>query len=184
VPAWLDELPRQPTVLAALGTIAHTQPGIFEAILEGLRGEAVNLVLAVGRGQDPARFGAPPPNVRIEPWVPQTQLLPHCAAFITHGGFNSVKEALGLGVPLVVLPIMSDEPYSAERCAALGVGRAVGPADRSSESIREAVLSVLADPSYRANAESLQAKMLALPGPPHAVDLIERLALEGRAVAT
>jgi MGT family glycosyltransferase len=147
--------------------------GIFETVLEGLEGEDVNLVLAVG--QDPEVFGAQPPNVRVERWVPQTRVLPHCDAFITHGGFNSVKEGLAVGVPLVVLPIMSDEPYSAERCAALGVGRSVGPQERSPESIREAVRSVLEEPAYRARAGELRDEMHALPGPDRAVELLASL---------
>jgi UDP:flavonoid glycosyltransferase YjiC (YdhE family) len=175
-PPWLGELPDQPTVYAALGAIAHAMQGIFETVLEGLEGEDVNLVLAVG--QDPEAFGAQPPNVRVERWIPQTHVLPRCDAFITHGGFNSVKEGLAFGVPLVVLPIMSDEPYSAERCAALGVGRSLGPADRSPESVRDAVRSVLDDSSYRARAGELRDEMLALPGPDRIVELLTSLTLD------
>jgi MGT family glycosyltransferase len=121
-------------------------------------------------------FGPQPPNVHIERHLPQTQLLPHCDLFISHGGFNSVKEALSRGVPLVVLPIMSDEPYSAERCAALGVGRAVAPEERTPEAIRDAVRSLLNDPSYRARAEELSAEMQALPGAERVVELLTGLA--------
>jgi UDP:flavonoid glycosyltransferase YjiC (YdhE family) len=176
LPDWVSELPDQPTVYAALGTIAHAMPGVFETILEGLREEDLNLVLAVG--QDPSAFGPQPPNVRIERHVPQTRLLTHCDVFISHGGFNSVKEALSIGVPLVVLPIMSDEPYSAERCAALGLGRAVGPDDRTAGAIREAVRSVLTDASYRGRAAQFRTEMLALPGPDRAVELLTSLTLD------
>jgi UDP:flavonoid glycosyltransferase YjiC (YdhE family) len=176
LPAWMSELPERPTVYAALGTIAHAMPGVFETILEALQDENINLILAVG--QDPSLFGPQPPNVRIERSVSQTRLLPRCDAFISHGGFNSVKEALGLGIPLVVLPIMSDEPYSAERCEALGVGRAIDPADRTSDAIREAVRSVLADASYRARAAEFQTEMLALPGPDRIVERLTSLALD------
>jgi MGT family glycosyltransferase len=170
----VSELGERPTVYAALGTIAHAMPGIFELILDALRDEDVDLVLAVG--QDPAAFGPQPSNVHIEQYVPQTQLLPRCDAFISHGGFNSVKESLSYGVPLVVVPIMSDEPYSAERCTALGVGRAIGPAERTAETVRDAVQSVLSDPAYRASAQELSAEMQALPGPERVVDLLTGLA--------
>jgi MGT family glycosyltransferase len=173
-PAWVDELSGRPTVCGALGTIAHAMPGVFEAILEALRDRDVNLVLAVG--QDPEVFGPQPPNVRIERYVPQTRILPHCDAFITHGGFNSVKEALALGIPLVVLPIMSDEPYSAERVAALGVGRSIEPASRTPEAIREGVEAVLEDSGFAARARELQREMTALPGPERIVELLAGLA--------
>jgi UDP:flavonoid glycosyltransferase YjiC (YdhE family) len=62
LPTWIDELPPGPTVHASLGTIFHRTPGVFEAILDGLRDEPINLLLAVGRDQDPTRFGPQPPQ--------------------------------------------------------------------------------------------------------------------------
>jgi hypothetical protein len=176
LPDWVAELPERPTVYAALGTIAHAMPGVFEMILEALRAEDVNLILAVG--QDPAAFGPQPPNVHVERHVAQTRLLQRCDAFISHGGFNSVKESLSCGVPLVVVPIMSDEPYSAERCAALGVGRAVAPNERTPGAMCEAVRAVLGDSRYRARAEELSAEMHALRGPERVVELLTTLALD------
>ena len=135
--------------------------------------------MAVGRDQDPSRFGEQPPNVRIERYLPQTLLLPRCALFVTHGGFNSVKEALSVGVPMVVVPIAGDQPYSAERCAALGVARVIPPDGRTPDRVREAARAVLGDPGYRAGAEELRQDMAALPGMDRAVALLETLAADG-----
>jgi MGT family glycosyltransferase len=176
LPDWIAELGDRPTVYAALGTIAHAMPGIFELILQALGDEDVNLVLSVG--QDPSAFGMQPPNVRIERDVPQTLLLAQCDAFISHGGFNSVKESLSLGIPLVVLPIMSDEPYSAERCAALGVGRSVDPAERTADVVREAVRDVLTNPGYRESAGAFGEQMSTLPGPERVVELLTSVVRE------
>ena len=181
LPAWIDELPDRPTVLASLGTVFSATPGILEAILAGLGEEPVNLIVSIGRDQDPTRFGRQPSNVRLEPSVPQPLLLTRCDAFVTHGGFNSVKEALSVGVPMVVLPIAGDQPYTAARCAELGVGRVVGANDRTPAAIREAVRRVLHDPSYRTNARRFRDEMATLPGSDHAVALLEQLPNAGSA---
>jgi UDP:flavonoid glycosyltransferase YjiC (YdhE family) len=181
MPQWLRDLPDQPTVLASLGTVFNTTPGVLEAIIAGLGEESVNLIVVIGRDRDPAAFWPQPANVRLERYLPQPLLLPHCDLLITHGGFNSVKEALGAGVPMVVVPITADQPYSAERCAALGVGRVIGPEDRSAAAIREAAREVLEDPAYRERARRFQAGMQALPGPERMVALLERLAAAGSA---
>jgi MGT family glycosyltransferase len=133
--------------------------------------------VAIGPDQDPARFGTTPPNVRLEPYVPQPSLLPHCDLFITHGGFNSVKESLISAVPMVVLPITADQPYCAERCASLGVARVVPPDGRTRDAVREATLDVLGSASYRASARGFRDQMLALPGPDPMIKLLEALAL-------
>jgi MGT family glycosyltransferase len=139
-------------------------------------------VAAIGRDQDPARFGTPPPNVRIEQYVPQIQVLGACDLFITHGGFNGTKESLRLGIPLVVIPIGGDQPYTAERVEALGLGRAVSPEERDPAIIRSRIREVLAEPRYRANAQRFSAEMQALPPISHAVSLLERLARDGRPI--
>src|SRR5581483_10200708 len=78
LPAWVDDLPARPTVYATLGTAFNGRADLFAAFLAGLRDEPVNVVVTVGRDQDPAQFGPQPPHVRIERYVPQTLLLPHC----------------------------------------------------------------------------------------------------------
>lgn len=178
LPDWVHDLPARPTVFASLGTVFNKTPGVLETIVDGLAAEDVNLVVAIGRDVDPGRFGQQPPHVRLEPYVPQPLLLPYCDAFVTHGGFNSVKEALSHGVPMVVIPITADQPYSAARCTALDVGREVPPDERSAEAVRHAVRAVLTEPSYRASARDFQAEMDALPGPEQVAEMVEALAHE------
>jgi MGT family glycosyltransferase len=182
-PAWLDEPRALPLVYASLGTVAHAEPGVFEAILEAVDGEPIDIVAAIGRDQDPARFGRIPANVRIEAYVPQVAVLERASAFITHGGFNSAKEALSQGVPLVVIPISGDQPYTGERIEALGLGRRVGREERTPQVIRERLREVLADASYRDNAAAFAADMAALPGIDQAVELLEQLARNRRPIA-
>jgi UDP:flavonoid glycosyltransferase YjiC (YdhE family) len=179
-PAWLDALPSgRPLVHATLGTTEVNQtPGLYEAILAGLRDEPIELVVGIGRRRDPAEFGPQQANVRIEQYLPHATLLPRCDVVITHGGFGTIMGCLSVGVPLVVIPVNADQPRNARRCADLGVGRVVGPDERMPEVIRSAVRDVLADPAYRRTAEGLRDQMAALPGMEHAVALLERLARE------
>jgi glycosyltransferase, MGT family len=181
-PAWLDAPRDRPLVLASLGTLMNDLPGLFEAIIEAVAGEPIEVVAAIGRNQDPARFGTPPPNVRIERYVHQIQVLGKCVMFVAHGGFNGTKEALRLGLPLVVIPIGGDQRYTAERVEALGLGRAVAPHERDPSTIRSRIREVMAEPRYGDNARVFAAEMQALPPIGHAVALLEQLARDGRPI--
>ncbi len=175
VPPWLDHLAGRPTVLVSMGTVFHRTPRLHETILAALRDEPVNLLIAVGFDQDPARLGSLPPHVRVQPTLPQVALLPRCALLVSHGGFNSVKEALAEGVPLVMVPIAGDQPYCARRCEALGVGRVIWPAERNAAMIRAAVRTVLGDPSYRDSSLHMRDEICALPPVAAAVTALERV---------
>lgn len=175
-PPWLDEPRDRPLVLASLGTLMYREEGLLEAIVEALADEPIEAVVVIGPDGDRARFGALPANVRLEAFVPQMTVLAECSLFVTHGGFNSTKEALSLGVPLVVIPIGADQHFTAKRVDALGLGMAVSPAQRTPRIIRSRVRAVLADPRYRRNAEAFAADMASLPPLTHAVTLLERLA--------
>jgi UDP:flavonoid glycosyltransferase YjiC (YdhE family) len=176
LPDWIDTLPDRPIVHASLGTIFNRVPGIHAAILRGCADLPVNLILAVGREMDPARFGPQPDNVRIVHYIPQRLLLPRCDAVITHGGYGTVMGCLSEGLPMVVIPIAADQPRNARRCIELGVGRVVLEDERRPDTIRDALLDVLAMPRYRERARTVQAEMQALPGAEHGVHLLERLA--------
>jgi hypothetical protein len=180
LPRWVDELPDRPTLLASLGTVFNKYPGVLEAIVEALRDQRLNAIVAIGEDREANEFGPQPAHVRLEHYVPQTALLSRCSIFITHGGFNSVKEALVGGIPLVVIPITADQPYSAARCAALGVAKVIEPPDRSGEAVAASIRQVLSGQAFRANAKSFQGEMLGLPGPDKMTELLELLAVEHR----
>lgn len=166
----------RPTVLVSLGTVFHRTPGLIETIVEALRSEPIELQVAVGFDQDPSRLGSQPANVHIKSWLPVDQVLRNSALFITHGGFNSVTEALTIGVPMVVIPIAGDQPYSARQCSALGVAEVVNPDERTPERIRAAARSVLGDRRYEAKASGVRDEIAALPLASGATTMLEDLA--------
>jgi UDP:flavonoid glycosyltransferase YjiC (YdhE family) len=179
LPAWVEQLPRDaPTVYATLGTVHNNETHIMRAILDGLRGEPLNLVATTGRNIEPAIFGEQPGNVHIERYIPQSLLLPHCDLVINHGGSGTVRDAINHGLPMVIVPVAADQHVNAKRCADLRVARVVPSDNRTPEAIREATHEVLHNPIYRRNAKRLRDEMDALPGPEHVVGLLERLARE------
>jgi UDP:flavonoid glycosyltransferase YjiC (YdhE family) len=166
-----------PTVYFTLGTVFNLESGdLFDRVLSGLRDLPIHLVVTVGRELDPEAFGHQPDNVRIERYVPQSEVLPRCDVVVNHGGSGSVIGALAHGVPLVVLPMGADQSLNAARCEALGLGVALDAARATPASIGDAVSTLLDDPRYRAAAGAIRDEIAALPGPEAVVPLLERLA--------
>ena len=182
LPDWVAGLPARPTVYATLGTeLAHEPefyPSVLQTIIAGLRDAPVNLIVTVGRENDPADFGPQPGNVRIERYIPQSLLLPHCDLMVMHGGSNSLLAALDIGLPLVVAPLIADQFFNAHVLREMRLGLVVPHAQLTPASVRAAVDEVLANPLFREQVRRLQAEMHALPDQRHAVELIEQVAAE------
>ena len=99
-----------------------------------------------------------------------------CEVVVSHGGTGTMRAALAYGLPMVNIPIAADQPENAARCAAVGCGLTVDAEQRTPDTIRMAVRTVLAEPSYRVQAHRLQAEIRTLPSMDTAVGLLERLA--------
>ncbi len=69
----------------------------------------------------------------------------------------------------------ADQPLNAKRCEELGVARVLDAVRASPEEVCEAVSAVLSDSSYRRAAARMSKEIAALPGPGHAVTLLEQL---------
>ena len=60
---WRDRLERRPVVHATLGTTeVNRTPGLYEAIIDGLRDEPGTLIVAVGDRRDPAELAPSRPT--------------------------------------------------------------------------------------------------------------------------
>ena len=174
--AWMPPQNGAPTIYFTLGTVFNVESGdLFSRVLAGLHDLPINVIATVGREIDPAEFGQQPANVQIAQYIPQSVILPRCAAVVSHGGSGTVIGALAHGLPMVLLPMGADQPHNAARCTALGVGCALDAIEATPETIRAAVETILVDPSYRLVAERLRDEIRALPEPAYAVGLLERL---------
>ncbi|HXT88004.1 MAG TPA: glycosyltransferase [Trebonia sp.] len=158
----------RPLVLASIGTNAHrvveSAESVLNTVIEVLGQLPVTGVVAVGEGRDPSQWsGARADNVHLTSFVQQRLLLPACAAFITHAGFNSVREGIEAGAPMVALPLFAEEPANARRIAELGLGPGLSPEELTAATLRNAVEHVLSDEKPRARVKWLQRQMFALP---------------------
>ena len=166
-----------------LGTVFNLESGdLFVRVLGGLRDLPVNVIVTVGQHIDPTEFGPQPANVRMERYIAQAVILSQCSLMISHGGSGSVSGALAHGRPAVLIPMGADQPLNAARCERLGVARVLDPIGATPGLVRAAVTDVLENPSYRRAAEQLRDEFAALPGPLHAVRLLERLAADKQPV--
>ncbi|MBH5338425.1 glycosyltransferase family 1 protein [Streptomyces pactum] len=190
LPRWIADLPTdRPLVLAALGTAL---PMLREAAAGG---DAMHLpmpdsvrtlrsmITAASRLEEctvivstsgiPVEADGLPRHVHVTDRVPQPLLLESVDLFLTHGGFNSIREALRTATPMAVIPQFGDQLGNACRVQELGLGREV--TDRTPEGIATAVREVLADPAVGARARAARLAMLALPEIDRAVTDLEGL---------
>jgi vancomycin aglycone glucosyltransferase len=83
-------------------------------------------------------------------------LLPRVAAIVHHGGSGTTTQSMQAGIPQVVVPHEFDQPYYAERVAALGIGIRHAPSEPTADSLAEALDRILT-PSVTARAQTLAA---------------------------
>ena len=63
-----------------------------------------------------------PPDVLHVAYAPFSQLLPHAAVLVHHGGIGTTSQALAAGVAQLVMPMAHDQFDNAQRVRQLGVG--------------------------------------------------------------
>lgn len=144
----------RPRVYATLGTV-YGSVRLLRMIIAAIGAGDWAGVVTVSRRLDASRFEAPA-KVVVEEYVPQGAVLPHCDAVLCHGGLGTILGALDEGLPLVIIPLGSDQLLNAERAERLGVARVVQPSDVSAPTLQSALDEVLTDVRYRERAASLR----------------------------
>lgn len=143
----------QPLLYISLGTVRNDWKEFYLFCLEAFAGLPIQVIMAIGQKVKPEELGALPENVRLYPFVPQLDVLAQCTAFITHGGTNSVVEALYHGVPLVVVPLIAEDQFVyAKMVQDLTLGVAIKKSDVSASTLREAALQVIHEKKYKEQA--------------------------------
>ena len=172
--AWELLDPARRKVLITVGTMATGLAADFYQRAEAAVAPLAATVQAIAIGP-PDLLPDPPGNVLVVPSVPMLALLPRLDAVISHGGMNTVCETLAHGVPLVLAPIRHDQPVVASQVARAGAAIRVPFSRVRPGQLREALVTILDDPSYRRAAMRIRNSFAAAGGAPAAAAHLESL---------
>ncbi|KAE9552006.1 hypothetical protein FO519_004769 [Halicephalobus sp. NKZ332] len=101
-------------------------------------------------------------------WLHQTSILAHpkTKAFITHGGRNSLIEAIKFAVPTISCPLFADQQYNSAVFQHHEIGVTLDIALLSEENVIKALKRVLYNPRIRENSYVLKKKLEVFPYSP------------------
>jgi MGT family glycosyltransferase len=168
-----DRLDGRPIIYASLGTTRNVLAFVFRLVAEACRDLDLQLVISLGGRFDPEMFSELPGTPLVTHFAPQLELLRLAKIVITHGGPNTVFEALMEGKPMVAIPLAHDQPAIAARLARLGIAEVLPVMRLSAGKVLSAVTKVLNHPRYRDAALKMQAELHSLHGLERAADVIE-----------
>ncbi|XP_072449000.1 UDP-glucuronosyltransferase 3A1-like [Chiloscyllium punctatum] len=108
----------------------------------------------------------PAPNVKLVDWLPQNDLLGHpkVRLLVTHGGLNSLMEAVYHGVPVIGIPLFGDQFDNMVRVEAKGFGLTVQV--NQLQALSNAIATVTGDKRYKDSAMTLSHLHRSHPFPP------------------
>jgi MGT family glycosyltransferase len=148
----------RPLVYVSMGTVHNHNVDFYRTVMQALANEPIGVIMSVGRNIQVESLGPIPDNFLVENFVPQLEVLKRTDVFITHGGMNSLNEALYFGVPVIVVPQQIEQAFNMRRLKKLGVAQPM-PKELTPLSIRQTVYSVLNNGRYKQNAQTYGAKL-------------------------
>lgn len=143
----------EPFVYVSFGSFLSVRSDVTARLVRALESLGLRAALALGSGSRD-ELGELPSGWLVREFLPQVRLLAGAAAAVTHGGNNSVTEAMTFGVPLVVLPFSTDQFAGAEAIEREGFGFALAPNEATVAELAEAIGAALALPRDRFEALS------------------------------
>lgn len=139
-----------PLVFASLGTLQGHRFGLFKKITRACRRLGAELVIAHCGGLTAAQeeklraLGAS----QVVDFTDQPAIIREAQAVITHGGFNTVLDAVTGNTPILALPIAFDQPGVAARVVYSGIGERVSRF-ATRDTLARQLQKVLTEPRYR-----------------------------------
>ena len=108
--------------------------------------------------------------------APHDWLFPRMAGVVHHGGAGTTAAGLWAGVPTMIIPHMSDQPYWGRRVYELGVGTKPIPRHKLTvDSLAHGIGTLVSDQKIKTEAAVLGEKIRAEKGVENAVEIIESL---------
>lgn len=163
--------PGRPLVFATMGTLQGGRIELWRAIVQACREVGARIVIAHGGKLGEAETASLKAD-HAAAFLPYRAVLRQADLCLTHGGSNTVLDALACAVPLVVRPVAFDQPGNLARIVHHGLGERMAPITRP-DLLAAQVRRMLSDGTCRRNARRMAEEIATAGGRSRAADLIE-----------
>nr|XP_018901567.1 PREDICTED: UDP-glucuronosyltransferase 2C1-like [Bemisia tabaci] len=127
----------------------------------------------------------PSANVLVHPWAPQQDILGHrnCVLMVTHGGQRSLIEVTWAGVPVLCIPVFSEQFQNVRFYEESGIGKRLDLELLTCDTLVNSINTIIDTPSFATKAKELARRVRDRPTPPleTAIFWIEYVARHGGA---
>jgi MGT family glycosyltransferase len=150
----------RPLVLLSFSTtVMQGQTALVQRVCDAIAGQDVDAIVTLGPAVSAEAIHVPH-NVETKSYADHDQLLPRCAAVVTHGGLGTTLRALCHGTPLLLLPLGRDQQFNATRVVELGAGIHLA-CDAPTARIWQAVERLTSEAGFREAATASAARIAA-----------------------
>ena len=163
-----------PLAFVSLGSLQGGRQALIGRITEACRDLGLTAVVAHNGRLSETQAAALPGEPIVQRHVPQRRVIERCRVVISHGGMNTVLDALAAGVPLVLVPLAMEQGAIAQRVQRSGAGERLSAWQASVAALRQRIAAVLERPDYRDRAARVAASLHAGGGAARAAELVER----------
>ncbi|MGE5134369.1 MAG: glycosyltransferase [Gemmatimonadota bacterium] len=173
IPAALADRPEDSALIyLSLGSLGSADVELMKRLVDVLGRTPHRYIVSKGPQHAEYELAA---NMAGAEFLPQTTLIPQVDAVITHGGNNTVTEAVHFGKPMIVLPLFWDQYDNAQRMSETGFGVRLPTYAFTGEDMTAALATVL-DPAMQARAAAAGERVRQRDGLRRGADVIESAA--------
>lgn len=163
-----------PHIFASLGTLQGHHYRLFRTMAQACRRINARLLIAHCGGLNTAQVNAlKSRGAAVTDFADQPAALRQSQVVITHGGLNTVMDAIASSTPILAMPLAFDQPGVAARVAYHGFGRRVSRFVTSA-ALAEHLEALLNDPRYRQRLAALQPQLRQAGGASFAAKVVEQ----------
>jgi len=167
-------------VYLSLGSLGAADVGLMQRLVDVMGATRHRVIVSKGPLADQIQLHD---NMTGAGFLPQPAILPEVDLVITHGGNNTVTEAVHHGKPMIVLPLFWDQVDNAQRIDELGLGVRLSTYGFEESELAGAVDRLVADATLSARLSAMSRRIRSTSGTARAAELIERVAMTGQPVA-
>jgi zeaxanthin glucosyltransferase len=151
-------------IYCSFGTVEPKRHNIIfsflQKLIEAAREQTWLLLISFDTKQKPMPILTTSDRVHIFRTVPQLEVLKHADLFITHGGLNSIKEAVHAEIPMLAYPVHHefDPNGNTARLVYHGLGLDGEAETDSIEEIRSKIQALLQNPQYKTKIQTMKSR--------------------------